>query len=68
MPLVMSADVHGIVHQCQLLRGHLTGPMQACCGLEESGVVDGNTWKELLGPEMLPSAPPADVQPTKLQF
>lgn len=35
--------------------------LQACNGLEESGVVNEKTWKQLLGTDMKPSAPPVDV-------
>lgn len=35
--------------------------LQACAGLEESGVADEPTWRALLGEKYQPAAPPIDV-------
>lgn len=35
--------------------------MQACAGVEESGVADEATWRALLGDKFKPASPPIDV-------
>ena len=35
--------------------------LQACAGLEESGVANEATWRALLGDKYQPAVPPVDV-------
>lgn len=41
--------------------------MQACAGVEESGVADEATWRALLGDKFEPAAPPIDVSVSSIQ-
>lgn len=42
--------------------GHMgVSVLQACAGVEESGVADEATWRALLGDKYNPAVPPVDV-------
>lgn len=42
--------------------------VQACAGVEESGVADEATWRALLGDEYEPTTPPVDVSVMHFAF